>query len=279
MPKLYTYFNFRDYLRDYYLERKSSDPSFSFQRFADYAGFKSKGFIKLVIDGKKDISEESIKKFNRVLKLSKKAFSYFSLLVKFNQASSLEERNPYFDQLMAFNNRNPARIILKDQYSFYSQWYHNTIRELITMDDFQGDYERIAKMIRPKISIKQVKDSIKLLEDLNLIKKVDNRYVLTESIISTGDEIRAHAVQNFHRQNLTLASESINSVSSIQRDISCVVLGLSSQGFDKLKGEVQKFRKKLLKIAQEDKDLNRVYHMNMQLFPTTEKIDKDSEST
>ena len=201
MPKIYDYFNFRDFLRDYYVENKSLDQSFSFQSFADRAGFRSKSFIKLVIDGKKNLTDESVKKINNVLKLSSKAFSYFSLLVKFNQALTLKDRNNYFRKLISYNKRNPARIVLKEKYEFYSQWYHNTIRELVTMENFNGDYERIAKMLRPKITAGQVKESIKLLERLKLIKKIKDKYIQTDSIITTGNEIRAHAVQNFHKQN------------------------------------------------------------------------------
>lgn len=274
MPKIYDYFNFRDFIRDFYIENKSLDKSFSFQIFADRAGFKSKSFIKLVIDGKKNLTVESIKKINNVLKLSSKAFSYFSLLVKFNQAPTLKDRDTYFRKLISYNKRNPARIVLKEKYEFYSQWYHNTIRELVTMENFNGNYERIAKMVRPAITAGQVKESIKLLERLKLIKRVKDKYIQTDSIITTGNEIRAHAVENFHKQNLKLASESINTTPSIHRDISCVVLGLSDDGFKKLKGEIQQFRKKLLQIANEDKDLNRVYHVNLQLYPTSKTVER-----
>ncbi len=275
MPRIYDYLNYRDFLQDFYLENKSLDSKFSFQSFADRCGFKSKSFIKLVMDGKKNLTDDSISQLNKVLKLGDKAFSYFSLLVKFNQAKVLKERNKYFNKLVSYNTRNPAKIILKNKYQFYSQWYHNTIRELVCMEDFGDNYSHIGKMIHPNLTVKQVKESINLLKQLKLIKKTKNGYIQTDSIISTGNEVRSLAVQNFHKQNLQLASDSIDGVIPVQRDISSVVLGLSTDGVKKMKHEIQEFRKRLLEIAKKDTDVNQVYHYNMQFFPTTKKVDKD----
>lgn len=274
MPRIYDYYNYRSYLQDFYSERKSTDSQFSFQSFADRCGFKSKSFIKLVMDGKKNLTEDSIFRLNRVLKLGDKACSYFSLLVKFNQAKTLNERNKFFSKLDSYNSRNPAKIILQNKYRFYSQWYHNTIRELICMEDFGDNYSRIAKMIQPNLTVKQVKESINLLEQLELVKKTEKGYVLVDPVISTGNEIRSLAVQNFHKQNFQLASASIENVAPVERDISCVVLGLSTEGVKKMKYEIQEFRKKLLKIADQDKNIDKVYHFNMQLFPTSRKEKK-----
>jgi uncharacterized protein (TIGR02147 family) len=226
------------------------------------------------MDGKKNLTEDSALRLNKLLKLGNKAFSYFSLLVKFNQAKTLKERNRLFNTLNSYNKRNPAKVILKNKYQFYSQWYHNTVRELVCMEDFGDDYGRIAKMVQPKLTPKQVKESVNLLKQLKLIKKTKNGYVQTDSIVSTGNEVRSLAVQNFHKQNLQLASDSIEDVMSLQRDISCVVLGLSNTGVKKMKNEIQEFRKRLLKIAEKDTDINKVYHLNMQFFPTTDKVDK-----
>ena len=112
MPNIFKYMNFRDFLLAFYNEKKASNPAFSYQIFANKAGFKSKSFIKLVIDGKKNLSPESTAKINKVLKLKDKSFSYFEDLIAFNQAESLEMRNYFFERLISYNKRNPARMIL-----------------------------------------------------------------------------------------------------------------------------------------------------------------------
>ena len=143
MPNIYNYLNYREYLEDFYNERKKGDSTFSYQVFADKAGFKSKSFIKLVINSRKNLSKASIPKINRVLKLKEKAFSYFCDLIAFNHAKKLSERNRYFQRLSGYNQRNRAKMVLAQQYDFYQKWYHNTIRELVAQVDFNEDYAKL----------------------------------------------------------------------------------------------------------------------------------------
>lgn len=274
MPNIYNYLNYREYLEDFYNERKKEDSTFSYQVFADKAGFKSKSFIKLVIDGRKNLSKASIPKLNRVLKLKGKAFSYFNDIIAFNHAKKLSERNRYFQRLSRYNQRNKAKMVLAQQYDFYQKWYHNTIRELVVQVDFKEDYAKLGKMVKPPISARKAKQSVQLLLNLGLIKKVGTKYVQTDTIITTGNEVRSLAVQNFHVQNMMLAAESIDTVPRSQRDISCLVVGLSNEGIELYKQEIQKFRKKLLDIAEKEKKTQRVYHVNFQFYPMSEVIDE-----
>jgi uncharacterized protein (TIGR02147 family) len=80
------------------------------------------------------------------------------------------------------------------------------------------------------------------------------------------------AVSRFHGQALELAQRSIESVPSDQRDISCLVVGLSDQGFRQAKTEIQAFRKRFVTLADGEKAPGRVYHIGFQLFPTTQPI-------
>lgn len=269
MPNIFAYLNYREFLRDYYREEKAKNPAFSFQFLANKAGFKSKSFVKLVIDGRKNLSEDSLGKLGKALKLGPKPFSYFEDLVAFNQAGSVKLRNYFFGKLAGYNNRNPARLILRDQYDFYSKWYHNTIRELASWFPFGEDYELLARQVKPAISPRQARDSVRLLLRLGLIRRTGDGYAQSDSLVTTGDEVQSLAVENFHLQNLILAGESIDTVPGGQRDVSCLVLGLSRKGFEACKAEIQALRKRLLKIAEHDRDPERVYHAAFQFFPTS----------
>lgn len=270
MKSIFSYTDYREFLDDFYLEKKSSNPHFSFQVFALQAGFKSKSFIKLVIDGKKNLSERSIDQLNRALKLDEKALSFLKDLVEFNQAHSLQLRNFYFEKMLSYNKRSSARILLQQQYDYFSQWYHSTVREIVSAVDFHDDFEKLGRMIKPAISARKAKASVDLLLKLGLIRKEKSRYIQTDKTVTTGDEVRSLAVQNFHLQNMMLAGESISTCPSADRDISSLIIGISETNFVRIKKEIQQFRKKLLEISNDKTD--RVYHLNFQLFPTSEQI-------
>jgi len=274
MLNIYNYIDYREFVEDFYNEQKSTNKAFSFQYFANKAGFKSKSFIKLVIDGKKNLTEDSVKKLNNVLKLNDKAFSYFNDLVAFNQTASIQQRNFYFEKLTQYNKRNASRTVLNQQYEIYSRWYCNAIREIIVTFDFNEDYELLGKKLKPSISARKAREAVELLLKLKFIEKKDNRYVQCDPIITTGDEVRSLAITNFHLENLALAATAIETVSSSGRDISCVVAGLSDDGFNLVKDEIRKFRKKILEIAALEKKINRVYHFNFQAIPVSEVINE-----
>lgn len=272
MKSIYNYFDYREYLYDFYKVKKEESSSFSYRLFSDRAGFKSKSFIQHIIDGKKNLSDESTEKLNKVLKLSKKQFQYFKDLIGFNQAKSVSVRNLYFEKLCLYNSRSTSKQLQLQQYDYFNKWYNNSIRELVCHVDFNEDYEKLGRFVKPAISGRDARISVQLLLKLGLIEKNGNKYHQIDKFITTGNEVRSIAVQNFHLQNLNLAGESIDSCPSADREISSLVIGLSEDGFTKYKSEIQNFREKLLDIADKDGSMERVYHVNFQMFPTSEKI-------
>jgi len=272
MISVFSYLDYREFLRDFFSEKKKLNPHFSFHVFADQAGFKSRSYLKLVMDGKKNMADDSVKKLNRALRLPEKAFDYFRDLVAFNQARKLHLRNFYFEKLLSYNKRTTAKNILLQQYDYFSQWYHSTIREIVSQVDFKDDFEKLGALVKPRISARKAKASVTLLRKLGLVRKTQDGYELADSVITTGDEVGSLAVQNFHLQNLMLAGESITTCKSTERDISCIVIGASEEGFAKIKAEIQAFRKKLFELSKDDGNVGRIYHVNFQLFPTSEPL-------
>jgi uncharacterized protein (TIGR02147 family) len=278
MPNIFSYLNYREYLEDFYNEKKSKNGAFSYQGFADRAGFKAKSFIKHVIDGKKNLSADSAAKINNVLKLGEKPFSYFCDLVAFSQAKTLQLRNYYFERLSSYNRRSKARLLLQQQYDLYSRWYHHSVLEMVQHADWHGDYDLLGRLLKPRVPGRKVKQSVELLLKLGLLRRTKSGvYEQVDPVITTGDEVQSLAVQNFHTQNLALAASSIDTVERSQRDISCLVLGLSDSGIQTVKGEIQKFRKKLLEIAETEAKVNKVYHVSFQMFPTTEGFGRGAQ--
>jgi len=270
MIDIVSYLNYREFLRDLYLEKKAANPAFSYQVLANKAGFRSKSFLAHVIDGTKNLSEESAQKLAAALALSERERAYFELLVGFDQARSHNQKDQYFRQIVAQTSRKQARLLSSAQYDFYSSWYHSTVRELVKLLDFRGDFAGLARHVRPRISARQARQSINLLLRPNLVRREGDRYVQCDPHITTGDTVRSLAIENFHLQNLNLAGESMDTCPAQERDLSCMVITVSREGFARLRDEIRAFRKRLVAMVDEDQGRERVYHLSMQLFPTSE---------
>lgn len=86
------YTDYRLYLKDLFNAYKESKPGFSYRSFAKAANLSSPSFLKLVMDGKRNLTDESIDKFIIGLQIPSRDAEIFRTLVKFNQAKSNDEK-------------------------------------------------------------------------------------------------------------------------------------------------------------------------------------------
>lgn len=270
--KIFEYLDYREFLKDYYNTKKEANPAFSLRVFSDKIGFKAKDFISRVMNGDKNLSSQSIPKVASGLRLGKHETEFFIALVKFNQAETTEERNGAFEEMQAVLKvvrfAEKQHLLGHAQYMVYSHWRHLTIRSLIGMYGFDGDYEALARRVHPRITAEEAKASVKLLEDCMLIKKGKNgKYVLTENAITTGDRTSKLALRGFHQDCLKLAADSIDRDPPGTRHISGLTLGISQEGYERIVERINAFRKEIALIAEEDENSDKVFQLQFALFP------------
>lgn len=270
--KIFEYLDYREFLKDYYNAKKEANPAFSLRVFSDKIGFKAKDFISRVMNGDKNLSSQSIPKVASGLRLGKHETEFFIALVKFNQAETTEERNGAFEEmqtvLKVVRFAEKQHLLGHAQYMVYSHWRHLTIRSLIGMYGFDGDYEALARRVHPRITAEEAKASVKLLEDCMLIKKGKNgKYALTENAITTGDRTSKLALRGFHQDCLKLAADSIDRDPPGTRHISGLTLGISQEGYERIVERINAFRKEIALIAEEDENSDKVFQLQFALFP------------
>ncbi|HEY5958371.1 MAG TPA: TIGR02147 family protein, partial [Polyangiaceae bacterium] len=90
---VFDYLDYRAYLRDNYAERKANEYGFSHRAFSKRAGLRSTNYLKLVMDGERNLTPEMAHQFAAGCGLVKAAAEYFCELVAMNQADSAAERN------------------------------------------------------------------------------------------------------------------------------------------------------------------------------------------
>ncbi len=278
MKPIFEYNNYRQYLKDYYAECKRKHRYFSYRYFAKKAGSPSSSWLLYVMKGKRNLTESSVEQFVTAMKLSDKEATYFRALVRFNQAQTTLEKDRLYKELLKQAGGPSIKIIEKEQFEFYSKWYHHAIREMISLNGFKENPVWIAKKLKPTIKPKEARRSLTLLEALGFIKRdKTNKWVPVNTAISTGDEVRSHSVREFHRQMIGLAKEAIDNFESEKREISSLTASFSEECFTKLKKHFVDFENELIKIIEDDKNqADKVYQMNFQMFPLIqERTDGD----
>lgn len=267
--RVYDFLDYRAYLRAYYEASKRVHRSFSFRSFAKLAGLRSPNFLKLVIEGERNLGADSVARFSTALGLEAAESEFFSDLVAFNQAASLADKNRAFERIAASRRFRAARRIDGDLFAYLSHWYNPAIRELAGRPDFSEDPRWIASQIRPRISATEAAESMKLLLSLGLLvrDKETGRVLRGEPTLTTEHEVRSIGAAAFHRQMIERAAESIETVAKELRDLAALTVCISPATAAEVKQRIHQFRESLTELCDSDSAGEVVYQLNVQWFP------------
>lgn len=270
LADVFAYLDYRAFLRDVYAEKKALGRGFSFRAFSRLAGLRSPNYLKLVIDGERNLSDQMAPRFATALGLRDDAARYFVDLVAFNQAKDAAARNAAYTRLTGFRRYRSAHRLELAHAAYHSTWYLPAIRELAARCDFEAEPEWIAPRLRPPISKDEAKSALATLFELGLlVTGEDGRVSQGEALVSTGPETRGHHIGNYHRMMMSRAAASIDDVPAAERDVSSLTLCVGGKGLAEIKDRIQKFRRELLELSTRESDPREVVQINFQLFPLT----------
>jgi uncharacterized protein (TIGR02147 family) len=265
MPSIFSYFDIQEFLKADFSERKSRNPGFSIRAMALKLGLNSSTLTR-IFNGKRHLSRKLLPRFIKFLGLRTKEADYFTHLAGFCQAKSERQRLAEYRELATLRNGR-TKEVSEERYAFYEDWYFTAIRELLRFFPFSGDYVALARMFDPPITVPEAKRAVSLLLRLGFIDKVGTSYVVRDANITTGETWQGMAVQRFHQDTLAKAAEALEKIPREERDFSTMTMCYSAQGYKKARETLMHAREELARIEERDKAANRVYQINLQLFP------------
>lgn len=272
---IYGFTDYRAFLTAFYRERKRENPNYSFRLFSRAAGLPTDNHLWLVMTGRRNLSNGTVQKFAKGLKLTKREAEFFENLVFFNQAETNEEKNLYYKRLASSKRYVKLRHIERDQFEYFSKWYYAAIRELVRLPQFVEDPAWIAARLKPRVSAKEAKEALELLFRLGLVARAeDGRIVQAERHVGTDHEVASLAVANFHKQMIEKAGESIDLSPAKHRDISSLTFILTKEKIAEAKRRMQEFKREFHEFLAGCEGGDAVYQMNLQLFNLSEVPDE-----
>lgn len=268
---LFSYKDYRDFLADKISERKQLKLNASYRWLSARAGFTSPNFLHLVITKKRHLSGDSIERVAELFDLTKEQVRYFRSLVHFNKAKTPSEKEHYAAEILSNGSFNKAYPLSRDQFEYYSQWYHIPIREMLTLKDSENTAQEIANAMIPGVSKMEVDQALSVLQRMGLIQKSGDTYKANEQNVETGENFSNYGVVAYHKKMIQLGAEALDRFPSSEREISSVTIGLSENNFQKVKEMIVEFRSKLMSISNEDQNRDQIYQYNFQVFPLSRR--------
>ena len=271
MKDVLEYTSYRQYIADYYADRKAKS-AFTWPEFAQAAGFSSPVYLKYVSEGRFNLSDAAVERVAKAMHLADYEQEYFAEMVKFDHAKKDADKKAIFKKMLSIAEAHKTKILEGDAFRFFEDWKNPVIRELAPSMPGAKPLA-LAHACRPEITAAEISNTLKFLLKAGLLKKDENgNYVQTEKSVTTGDmDVTPVAVRGMHRQMGQFALDAIEGVAQDKRHFSGITLGITHEAYEEIVEEIAECRKRIIAIATKNAATDEVYRLNMQLFPMTNK--------
>lgn len=275
-PSVYGYTNYREYLAAFYEAKKNSRRGYSYRQFSQQAGFTSPNYLKLVIEGQRNLSPQSVEQFIDALGLSAPMAAYFRCLVSMNQADDDEEKTELFQKLMRLTPATRRYELEADAMEFIQHWIYPVLREMVLNGEFRDDPYWIERRLNGRSDIREITAALNFLRTKGFIfKDAEGKYQVKDDVVITSDEVRSLAVRTYHRRSLEQAILMLEDLPMAQREYGALIFQLPESSLPELKQRLKDFRKELHKWALDkvkEEQGSVVIQCNYQMYPQSKKV-------
>lgn len=255
-------------LRERLDELKLKNSSFSLRAFARLLEI-SPASLSEFLNGKRVLSEKMIKKI--ALKLSLSPSEYTDLTNKINN-----DKNRTSKTEISLNLKDKVQL-QNDQYFLVADWHYYSILCLVETDNFVKDYEWIASRLNTSASkVKECFERLLRLGYLEFDHLGNLHYKDVE--LQTSEDIPNTSLKRRHKENFEAATEQLYIDDVAKRDYSFMTLSIDPSQLPEVKKRIRKFQDELESFLEKGAK-KEVYEFCFQVFPRSNKINKDKNET
>ena len=277
MKSVIEYEDYRLFMNDYYRWKKQTS-AFSWRDFTKKGGFTSPNHMKLVCEGKSGLSKTGVERAADAMDLVGAEREYFRQLVKFGQAKKDVDKKAAYTVMKEIACARKVRVLEGESMSFYESWKFPVLRELAPMMPGAKPLD-IARACGNAFSAEEVRNALAFLTRAKFLKKTaDNVYEQVDRSLQMSVAAMPVLVREMHKEMASFAKDAVEKYPVDERNFTGVTMGIDDEDYAEILKELENCRKRIISIASAKKGGNRVYRLNMQLFPLTDKVQKQESS-
>ncbi len=261
---VFDYIHPHKYLGDVFQEKKEKNPSFSVRAWAKQMGLSSHSSLSGWMNEKKAILSSNIETINNSLQLSGKELKYFEAIVGLHTAQGAE-KDFYEKQILLYHPSNESTLLNEQYFEIISKWLHMAILELTQQPAFENSAQWIQKRLVKQYSLEEIDEALNRLIGMGLVSVEGDKLVKTSKRLTTPKDRPHIAIQNHHREVLSLASDQISKQSVEERCYDACTLTIDSSRLDEAKQLILKFREDMCHLMEKS-DGDKTYQLAVQFF-------------
>lgn len=280
MKPVTEYMDYREYIRDYYTERKTF--GFSWNAFASSAGFSSPVFLQYVCEAKKNLSKKTASQVASAMGLVGYEVDFFELLVAYGNAKDDKSKKAVLGRISVFAETHRVRVTGADEYEFFKSWKNSVVREIAPALP-GATHKQLSIASRRRIPTAEIAKILDFLLQSGYLEVDENGcyHQVNRSLKMSGERntIRKSVARDLQRQMTELALDALEKEPAENRNMTGVTLGITRDKYAQIVQELAECRRRIVAIAASDDATEEVYRLNMQLFPLTDIGSVNSTST
>jgi len=277
-PSVLDYDDYRLFLSDWFAVRPLAP---SKKTFAERAGC-SPATVTLVLKSQRNLSHELTRKLRETLDrtqaLTAEEWEAFPLLVQINQGDS-EDTTALRREFEHLRTLQHSRPMSAERFAIFSDRLLPIVFELVRCVGFREDGEWIAAHLRHPVDPDRATWALEKLLSLgyltrgpggrlaNMAETFIGRLLAADS--PEEQTVKRQALQTMHRRVVEEGWDALHTVPREERHFGTSTVALSSDQLTELKREIERFEERVLALSDAAETRDRVYQLNIQLFPVT----------
>lgn len=251
-PDIFHFTDFRKYLDLWQRWARQQDSLLSRSEISRRLGMPStRSYFTDILRDRK-VSDVMVERLLELMDLPEEESRHFRRLVRLGQALSAQEKELAFDDLIQAV-RAPCRILAPASFSYYAEWTHSAVRAAIGLLPEQSDPAAIGRSIEPPIGPAQVKESLRILLELGLIRSNPQRgWTPTDTSIASPPWARDELVRAYQMQMIERVRNTVAAPPERPHNISTNMVTVSKEALHRIERRLQAFKEEVRAIVQSD---------------------------
>ena len=284
LPSVFSYLDFREYLKAWLGTRQSSTSGYTLSRFARKAGC-SYSHVRNVFSGDRKLLPPQLDGFIHALRLNSEEAEFFTILVRYQQSPSLLERAQLLQIISGMPKVRNARPLEGEAFEYLSRLSYVVLYELAFSPDFREDPAWIGQTIG--ISSAEAATALVDLKRVGLlVPQGDGPARPGYAVLKTPPDVHGAAMLMLHDGSLEAADRAL-SQSNEQQHFFNIVAPVPHTMVDQLREAVASIQLRTGALLAELQDAEvpseaedapqTVFSVQVQLVPVTQIVSQVNE--
>ena len=264
MNSVYGYDDYRAFLRDYFHSRKQNASGYSLKKFSQEVGLGSPNYLKLILDGDRQLTISNIHKIANGIGLTIAEQGFFETLVLFNQAKEPDELRFYKNRLREFVAAKPKKMHKLTMNDLIRKWYYPAV--WVCLEGKSAlQIESVAKTVG--ITTAEAKEVVDALCKAGLVTEKDGYCKLVGDYLLYHDKkLLSKSQKSYLRDQLERSRREFENNYSKESKFYSHTFTISRERFDFYVDALKSFMESLTESSNKETP-ERIIQLNMQLFP------------